>query len=255
LYSVYFIDSNTGWAVGSYGTILKATDGGENWISQISGTSHRSVYFIDSNTGWIVGDGGTILKTTDGGNNWISQISGNASILYSVYLIDSNTGWAVGDQGTIIKTTNGGNNWHSQSSGTSTAYWLNSVYFTDPNTGWIVGSYGTILKTTDSGGPMFLPDENEVLNEFSLFQNYPNPFNPSTTIRYQITKTEFVTLKVYDILGRDVATLVNEEEPAGSYEVQFNSHSGEGRNLTSGIYFYQIKAGEYSETKKMILLK
>jgi len=94
-------------------------------------------------------------------------------------------------------------------------------------------------------------DENEFLPvAFNLSQNYPNPFNPATTITYQIPEREFVTIKVYDILGREVATLVNEEKPAGSYEIQFNA-SG----LTSGIYFYQLKAGSYSETKKMILLK
>jgi hypothetical protein len=68
-------------------------------------------------------------------------------------------------------------------------------------------------------------------------------------------QSELVTLKVYDILGREIATLVNEEKTAGTYEVEFNSHSGEVRNLTSGVYFYQLKAGSYVETKKMILLK
>ena len=103
-------------------------------------------------------------------------------------------------------------------------------------------------------------DEEIILNEFELSQNYPNPFNPSTTIRFTIPQdvrreTQDVSLKVYDILGNEVATLVNEELSAGEYEVEFNSHSGAGRNLTSGIYFYQLKAGNFVETKKMILLK
>jgi len=103
-------------------------------------------------------------------------------------------------------------------------------------------------------------DYNEnIIDNYRLSQNYPNPFNPVTTITYQIPQTGFVSLKVYDLLGREIATLVNEEKPAGSYEVQFNSHSGEGRSaiggLTSGIYFYQLKAGDYTETKKMILLR
>jgi len=91
---------------------------------------------------------------------------------------------------------------------------------------------------------------NKVPTRFLLSQNYPNPFNPTTTISYKIPQTEFVSLKIYDILGREAATLVNEEKPAGSYEVQFNANG-----LTSGIYFYQLRAGEYSETKKMLLLK
>ncbi len=99
---------------------------------------------------------------------------------------------------------------------------------------------------------------------FKLEQNYPNPFNPRTVISYQLPVSSSVTLKVYDILGNEVATLVNEYKPAGEYEVEFTavSHSGNIRNLpagrqglTSGIYFYQLKAGSFNQTKKMILLK
>ena len=91
--------------------------------------------------------------------------------------------------------------------------------------------------------------------EIQLFQNYPNPFNPNTIIQYSISNRQFVNLKVYDILGNKIATLVNEEKTAGEYEVEFNSHSGEVRNLPSGVYFYQLRAGSFVETKKMILTK
>lgn len=86
--------------------------------------------------------------------------------------------------------------------------------------------------------------------KFQLFQNYPNPFNPITTIKFQIPKRDFVTLVVYDVLGSEITTLVNEEKPAGKHEVEFNAE-----NLSSGICFYQLKAGKYINTKKMILLK
>lgn len=86
--------------------------------------------------------------------------------------------------------------------------------------------------------------------DFELKQNYPNPFNPTTTIKYQISQPSFVALKVYDILGNEVATLVNEEKFVGSYEVEFNS-----AGLSSGIYFYQLQASSFTQTKKMILLK
>ena len=92
-------------------------------------------------------------------------------------------------------------------------------------------------------------------DKFNLFQNYPNPFNPSTKIRFTINESRFTTLKVYDILGNEIATLVNEKKPAGEYEVEFSSHSGEGRNLSSGIYFYQLKVGSFIQTKKMVLLR
>jgi hypothetical protein len=103
--------------------------------------------------------------------------------------------------------------------------------------------------------------------EFYVSQNYPNPFNPSTVISYRLPVASDVTLKVYDVLGNEISTLVNEEKPAGEYEVEFNaaSHSGNVWNLPSGIYFYQLlvsslqskdgKAGSFIETRKMVLLR
>jgi hypothetical protein len=81
-------------------------------------------------------------------------------------------------------------------------------------------------------------------------QNYPNPFNPTTKIKYQIAKAGFVNLQVYDVLGNEVVTLINKEMQAGSYEVEFDASI-----LPSGIYYYTLNAGEFSQTKKMILLK
>jgi outer membrane protein assembly factor BamB len=92
--------------------------------------------------------------------------------------------------------------------------------------------------------------EYPVLNIYDLEQNYPNPFNPSTTIRYEIPELSFVTLKIYDVLGNEVATLVEEEKQTGKYETEFNAV-----NLPSGIYFYRLQTGSFVETKKMILLK
>ena len=92
--------------------------------------------------------------------------------------------------------------------------------------------------------------ENQLPTKFSLEQNFPNPFNPMTTIRYQIPELSFVTLKVYDVIGNEVATLINEEKTVGNYQVEFDASS-----LSSGIYFYRLQAGEFVETKKMILMK
>jgi len=93
------------------------------------------------------------------------------------------------------------------------------------------------------------------ISDYILLQNYPNPFNPTTKLQYAIGSRQFVTLKVYDVLGNEIATLVNEEKSAGSYEVEFNSLSGSVRNLPSGVYIYSLSAGNYFSTKKMILLK
>jgi len=90
--------------------------------------------------------------------------------------------------------------------------------------------------------------------QFELFQNYPNPFNPSTKIKYSLPEVSQVRLEVFNILGERVSTLVNEEQNPGFHTVDFNIYSG-GRGIASGFYIYRIQAGEYVETKKMILLK
>jgi hypothetical protein len=104
--------------------------------------------------------------------------------------------------------------------------------------------------TWSSTGITAVENENQIPTEFSLSQNYPNPFNPSTSIKYQVSKSSQVLLKVYDLLGREVAELVNEEKPVGTYEVTFDASE-----LSSGVYYYQIKAENYLETKKMVLLR
>jgi len=102
--------------------------------------------------------------------------------------------------------------------------------------------YGNII--TSVGNKYELP------THFILYQNYPNPFNPSTRIKYSISKRSFVTLNIYDILGKEIATLVDEEKPVGNYEVEFK-----GNNLSSGVYFYKMQAGSFIDTKKFILIK
>ena len=126
--------------------------------------------------------------------------------------------------------------------------------FSDNNL--LAGRYQYRLKQLDYNGLFEYsePIEVEVLypTNFSLSQNYPNPFNPSTSIKYAVSSRQFVNLKVYDVLGNEVATLVNEEKPAGEYEVEFRIDNLE---LTSGIYFYRLTAGKFADTKKLILLK
>jgi hypothetical protein len=135
-------------------------------------------------------------------------------------------------------------------------YWSGEPPGTDYRYKFLVGC---ILDSIQYGNPVSVGQETfATINDFSLSQNYPNPFNPSTKIKFAIPNVEtrhasslqMVTLKIYDILGREIATLVNEEKPAGEYEVGFNAI-----NLPSGIYFYQLSAGNFVETKKMILLK
>ncbi|HEY7751282.1 MAG TPA: T9SS type A sorting domain-containing protein, partial [Ignavibacteriaceae bacterium] len=116
------------------------------------------------------------------------------------------------------------------------------------------GKYLYRLKQIDYDGSFEYSNVVEVEikspQEFSLFQNFPNPFNPATIIEFQIANSGFVSLKVYDVLGNEIATLVNEEKPAGSYQVNFDA-----TGIPSGVYFYKLNAGEFSQTKKMILMK
>jgi hypothetical protein len=120
--------------------------------------------------------------------------------------------------------------------------------------GWYLDDIGIFIYTI----PVHISDDSEPVYTFSLEQNYPNPFNPSTKIHYTIPsgitngakQSQLVTFKIYDVLGNKISTLVNEEKPAGSYEIEFDA-----TGLSSGIYFYKLQAGSFVETKKMILLK
>jgi len=127
-----------------------------------------------------------------------------------------------------------------------------SYSFNDENIS--AGKYFYRLKQIDFNGMYEYSNEIEVLvnapNNFSLNQNYPNPFNPSTSIEFQLPKESFVTLKIYNILGVEIATLLNEQKPAGVHKINFDA-SG----LTSGLYIYKISTGSFEQTRKMMLLK
>ena len=145
-------------------------------------------------------------------------------------------------------------------------------YTTTPKTIYFTTKFG-LMSLPDTAHVTSVEDNNTILpKEFVLYQNYPNPFNPSTTIKYTIptppassplakertenarqsswVRVEFVTLKVYDMLGREVTTLVNENQKPGNYEVEWNAE-----NVSSGIYFYRIQTGSFIDVKKMILLR
>ena len=255
--SVYFIDQNIGWVTGGpftwgggSGEILKTIDGGENWFSCWSGeTPVGSLFFIDHSLGWVVGTSGTILKTTDGGANWVTQNTGTGQAsLTSIYFTDQYNGWVVGGGGIIRNTTDGGDNWISQTS--LTGYPLGSVHFVNENIGWAVGG-GVILKTT-TGGITYIEEKEfaEIFDNYFLSQNYPNPFNPTTTIEFTLPQSGYVTLKIYNILGEEVATLFSDRLTVGKYKYDWDA-SG----LASGVYLYGLDTRNHREVRKMILMK
>ena len=290
LNETFFTSIDTGYVIGIQGKILKTTNAGVNWIEQISNSMNKlnSIYFIDAYTGIIstdirtirttnggtnwavltqgrgtdiyfydnengicVGGTGEILKSTNSGLNWFTiQTFGVSENLNSVHFTDIINGITVGDEGTIFKTTNGGNNWVKLIP-PSTNYFY-SVSFTNQNTGYIAGDFGTILKTTN-GGMTFIKNQTTVSNsnDYQLFQNYPNPFNPSTNISYKITKSSDVKLVVYDLLGKEIETLINMKQSLGLYDVNFM-----GSNLPSGVYLYSLFVNQnLVETKKLLLTK
>lgn len=250
--AIYFTDPNTGWAVGPGGTIWKSTTGGNSWNSQPSGVTQslNAVYFSDTPKGWAVGENGTILRTDNGGETWDALTTTPFNSWTDIYFSDPVNGWITGG-GTILSTTDGGVSWQAQSAGTNAL--LNSVFFTDTTTGWVVGNDGVILSTRDPLSPIHEQNSTPtgIPESILLHQNYPNPFNPTTTIEFSLPRSSFVTLRIFTLLGQEVAALVAGKLPAGNHQF-----SWDGGSQASGIYFYRLQTEQgMAQTKRMLLLK
>ena len=258
LLAVSFADAIHGIAVGGGGKILKTIDGGAHWTTLTSPVTNYlyGVSYIDSTTATIVGTQGKILRTVDGGSTWTQQPSGTTSYFYGVSFSDKNTGMAVGENGKILFTTNGGSSWINKSS--HTAYNLYGVVFFDTTRWYAVGGSGTIVRMGDTSVIVTsAPNRRvEIAKLFRLNQNYPNPFNPTTTMSFVLDRQSFVTLRVFDVLGREIETIVNEDLSPGTH-----SRSWSAYYLPSGVYFYRLEATSVSgekhevQTKKLLLLK
>ncbi len=282
---VYMYNARLGFMCNS-SSLYRTTNSGINW-SPVPGGAFIDIQFIDTLTGWKSGNG--MKKTTDGGLSWVAQILPSGSNIiasgmagFSILSIDTiiGTGGIVSFgndkySGILYRSTNGGNNWLYQIPDTNfsiTGYY--DITFINKNIGWAFGtrrppqtqliSYSNI-HTTNGGDTTFLVGLQQVSaetpKEFKLYQNYPNPFNPLTNVKYSIMSNvkgqlqgqsgmSNVKLTVFDITGKEIEILVNEEMKAGSYSVDWDAS-----NYPSGVYFYKITAGDYSESRKMILLK
>jgi hypothetical protein len=200
-----------------------------------------------------------MLETNDGGNNWTEMnfpLSINPAFICSIpgtlqgYLVT-----APADTIGTAYTLDGGNSWQSVEDTVGLVY----TKFASGSTGWALNwEYPTVFKWSGPPFPVAVEEATTLPKEFALEQNYPNPFNPSTCIQYAVSSRQFVILKVYDILGNEIETLVSEEKSVGTYEITWNAE-----NLPSGVYFYQMRAVDpesssgqgFINTKKMILLK
>lgn len=180
LNAVKFINETTGFAVGTFGTIVKTNDSGNSWTYLESGFSDNltALFFTGQNTGYIVGENGLILKTSDGGNTWQESDSKTSENLTSVFFPSSLVGYVAGDNGTILKTEDAGTTWTLQNFG----YSFNSLYFTDINTGYSASNSQQILKTTD-GGKTWIPKKvtNQAYDYFQLYAIYFTDANNGIT--------------------------------------------------------------------------
>ncbi|MCG3155926.1 MAG: Ycf48-like protein [bacterium] len=274
LFDLAVVGESRMWAVGTQIERVSRTLRGAVYSNSIASNAQwhlqyldeeldRTLYavgFVDSISGWACGDRGLILHTRDG-ENWRAQTTPLPRSLFDIAFVDSRVGWAVGNHGTILHTLDGGETWTMQISGASVD--LNEIAALSADTACVVGNGSTILITVD-GGLTWQPgsvrtlvalDVNFVPLQFMLHQNHPNPFNRSTAISFSLPRAGFVTLKIYNLLGRLVAVLFDREAAPGRYEVVWNGKDLRGHEVPSGIYIYRLQAGQVEVAKRMMLVR
>lgn len=248
---------NTIVVVGDSGTVFGSTN--LNDWTQISVPVTEKLLTADFNEMNVIaaGENGTLLKSIDKGITWIISASNVTTHIYDVKFVTSTVVIASSENGIMIRSEDAGDNWVTINTPVLTD--LFAVSFGDANIGISTGAESTEIYTTNGGlswSSNLEPTEAKISKneQFKISQNYPNPFNPSTIISYDITSSANVSVKIYDMTGREVRTLVNSFQEAGSYSVNFKAD-----NLASGIYFYVLRvntgANEFIKTMKMILTK
>ena len=261
-------DTNVVYVGTDDGNVQVTLDGGTNWTKisdplPVRWVTRVAVDPYDAMTAYVTLSGYRydeylphVFRTTDAGNSWQSISSNLPDAPVNDIIVDPDFAgrlFAATDVGVFI-TDNLGNSWSYLSENLPNSP-ITDLVLHNPTRTLIAATFGRSMYSIDLTTITNVKDEIASVNDFVLYQNYPNPFNPTTKIKFQIpdqvrNDKSQVTLKVYDVLGNEVATLVNEEKPAGTYEVEFN-----GDNLPSGIYLYQLQEGSSTKTKKMVLLK
>ncbi len=216
-------------------------------VFSTKGDTVNSIAFNNKGHIFIGTQPGGVYRSTDNGNNWTSVNKGLINLSVQSLVISPSGEIFAGTQDGVFNSTDNGDSWTEVSLGLTDRNVLSFVISPDgfiyagTNANGVFRSINSITKIETSETKAKI---------FALHQNYPNPFNPTTTIKYSVGSHQFVSLKVFDVLGNEVSTLVNEEKSAGNYSVDFNAS-----HLSSGVYFYTLKAGSFVESKKMIFLK
>ncbi|MEO8513218.1 MAG: YCF48-related protein [Ignavibacteria bacterium] len=243
--------------VGDSGTFF-ATTNLEDWY-QLTIPTTENLLSVTSTGDLLVaaGTNGTILKSVDKGITWIALTSGVTTKIYDLAFVNPVTVIGSSENGVMVRSVDAGDNWSVIT--TPATLDLFALNFGSETFGISTGAGGTEIYTID-GGATWLSSLNtaSAINmqkeTVKLDQNYPNPFNPSTIINYTVTDNSNISMKVYDMTGREVKTLVNSFQNAGTYSVSFNA-----ANLSSGIYFYVLRvnsgSNEITKTMRMILTK
>jgi len=271
LYDFYCFDATTillsvGWNGFHDGQSLikKSTDGGQNFVDIFSSntTYFARISFINNTTGFLTES--SFYRTTESGLTWIpnqnlNSITGNI-VKTNNNNVFSNSRTGSGSIPIIYHSTDSGINWDTAYINNSSEGGFERIKFINDSVGWALLQYyssNCVLLKTTTGGLTFVNQINSGMpKSFSLSQNYPNPFNPVTKIKFQIppfTKGGsggFIKLIIYDILGKEITTLVNEQLKPGSYEAEWD-----GSDFASGIYFYSLVTDDFTETKRMVLIK
>lgn len=251
VYSLKLVGNNI--FAGTDGGVFLTTNSGGNWTAMNSGLNADNVYALEISDGNLyAGTNDGIFYSDDNGSNWVNISSAllDDKVIRSIALYESNIIVGTGGYGAYVSTDNG-MTWEENDTGFPNSF-AEIFALTISNTKVYAG---TLFRgawerpLTDYVTDVEIVSDNLPLS-FNLAQNYPNPFNPTTTIKYSIPESGNVSLKVYNILGNEVVSLINEEKTPGVYSVTFDAG-----NLPSGVYFYKIRAGNYFETKKMLLIK
>jgi photosystem II stability/assembly factor-like uncharacterized protein len=251
-----------------------SSDNGSNWNEISNGLPERWVTRVavdptDENIVYVTFNGlkwkdpqPHVFKSTDKGTSWTDISSNLPDAPINAFAVDPVEPFKlyVGSDVGMFVSHNSGQYWWVLGEGLPILP-IGDIEIHPTTRELVAGTYGRSMYKIDLNLiPTFAESSEPIVSGFLLKQNYPNPFNPTTKIEFRISDFGFVSLKIYDVLGNEVATLVNEEKPAGRYEIEFSAKSGSasggnGSGLSSGTYFYKLQTGSFSETKKMILLK